>query len=198
MSAFRDHRGLCMALLAIIGFFHGISAANGDDIPVAVQRYFQRVDMAFSAVAERSAIYRQTCKDFVGSAMDINAIAEVVAGAMTTKPSEAQTVRLKAVLKSRFQHECEELRGDFGNRALHILGGRQKGGLWIVTTRTSSSNGKDRTIVWKLKSGGSWGMRAEDMSVDGRGVIATLLAEINNRLPDGNGNIDEAIGFLAR
>jgi hypothetical protein len=130
--------------------------------------------------------------------MDTEEIAKAVAASMSSKLSQAQAARLKAAVKTRFTRECSQLRDDIGHEPLNILKARQKGALWIVTTRAATPGGKDRTIVWKLKQGGKWGMLAEDMTVDGRGVIATLLTEMNNRLGGSNGNIDEAISALAR
>ncbi len=197
-SASGAPRRLCLSVIALIGFFLGSTTAYCDSIPTSVQGFLHQVDNSFRLIAEQPAGFSKTCETLVSSAMDISEIAKAVAASMVSRPSQAQTVRLKAAVKTRFQRECGDLRSDVGRQPLNILNARQKGAIWIVTTRTATPNGKDRTIVWKLKPGGGWGMLAEDMVVDGRGVIATLLTEMNNRLGGSNGNIDEAIAALAR
>ncbi len=53
-------------------------------------------------------------------------------------------------------------------------------------------------FVWTLRPGGSLGFTARDLSVDGRGVVAMLRADLDAALAVHDGNVAAAIADLAR
>jgi hypothetical protein len=180
-----------LAFAAAISLFATQAAAQSPEV------FIREVGQAFQRLADiapgDTGGLATACAHIVANAIDSTAVASQVAADLDPKPNAGQQTRLAAAVRARLARECRGIRNDIGDDSLAILGTRRSGPLWVVTTR-----GSGRTIVWRLRAGGPWGMTAMDISVDGRGVVTTLLGDAAQASLSRGGDVDAAIAAITR
>lgn len=164
------------------------------------EQFVQRVDARFDVVRAAGTSGREgACRSLVSDLFDAGAVAEGTGGTRwKTLPASAKTA-LHAAVRSRLAVECTGVaeRPKTGpgvvRRVKEIEGGIR------LTVQFPGENGADGAVfVWTLRAGGALGYTARDLSVDGRGLVATLRADLEAALAVHEGNIAAAIADLGR
>ncbi|WP_026380406.1 ABC transporter substrate-binding protein [Afifella pfennigii] len=139
---------------------------------------------------------RSACSKLVGDTFDLNAIAKASAGQDWNVYSNRLKGKLAEAIGTRLTGECLDLLDDRIAGEAVVRRVRQTQGGASVTAQMD--NAKAAVFVWRLRPGGALGWTAVDLSVDGRGLVATIKADLASYIRTRNGEIEPAIEDFAR
>lgn len=162
--------------------------------------YFDKSIQAIRADApDGDARTREKCKPLLDRVLDIDLIARSAAGEQWNNMTPAQRSGFRSGVETRIVAECaKNVRQHHGETA-NLLGVRNsENGEKLATTRLALANGTDRTVVWRLRSGGPKAWRAVDVITNGRSAAADLRNEYAGFLQGNDNNIDALITMMQR
>ncbi|CAG1014243.1 MAG: hypothetical protein F9K19_03285 [Rhizobiaceae bacterium] len=166
---------------------------------VSPETFVERVQARFDQIRAVGAGGREpACRSLVADLFDVRAVAEGTGGPGWKAFAASAKTALEAAVRHRLASECVDVadRPTTGpgviRRVREIEGG-------IKLTVQFPKDGDTGTVfVWTLRPGGALGFTARDLSVDGRGVVAMLRADLDAALAVHDGNVAAAIADLAR
>ncbi len=140
---------------------------------------------------------RQACAALVADAFDAPAVARAAAGESWTMAGAAARRGFADAVGRRLAGECTNLldrpeRGEVSVRRV-----RQTPDGVRVTAQLQTASGPGSVFVWSLAPGGPLGWRATDLSIDGRGVVATLHGDLEALLTAQGGHVEAAMDAFA-
>lgn len=167
---------------------------------ISPELFVQRVDARFDLVRAASVGGREgACRSLVSDLFDADAVAEGTGGPIWKSLSASAKTALRAAVRGRLAAECvgvaERRKTGPGvvRRVREIEGGIR------LTVQFPGEGGADGTVfAWTLRTGGVLGFTARDLSVDGRGLVSTLRADLEAALAVHEGNVTAAIADLGR
>lgn len=160
--------------------------------------YLARAEASMQSIAAAApgAPARAACAAHMEAAFDLAALAEAVAGPrVLTVLGTAGRPTFDAALHLRLAADCARERRP---GRLVPLGERPVAGGIALAARLVPTEGAERVLVWRLRHGGPWGWQASDLSIDGRGIAATLHAEVQAQFEQMGGTAEAAVSALAR
>lgn len=162
------------------------------------EAFITRSDAAFRAIgaAAPGAPRIAACEGFAEAAFDLVSLSRTVAGGtLWDALAEGKRARFRAALRTRLAADCAR---DDRPGTLALLATRQRQGDLSVTSRLLRADGSERILVWRLRAGGPWGWQAADVAADGMTLGTRLHDEVLAALDAAGGDVDAAIGALAR
>jgi hypothetical protein len=162
--------------------------------PSDVARYVARVENALRGL-ERSADRHTRCAAFVDEALDVAAIGRSVVVALGDRLPARLHASFEAAVRVRLARECVRLAEDQQGANIEIVATPGQG---RVTTRSILASGATRIVRWRLVAGGPWGLRASEVSGDGRSLVGTLRDEAEAALGTTGGDAEAMIRVLRR
>ncbi|WP_170979381.1 ABC transporter substrate-binding protein [Roseomonas sp. HF4] len=181
-------------LAALLGWSTAAYAAESSP----AEAFIMRSDAAFRAIgaAAPGAPRIAACDRFAEAAFDLASLSRTVAGGtLWDGLAEGKRARFRAALHARLAADCAR---DDRPGTLALLATRQRRGDVSVTSRLLRADGSERILVWRLRAGGPWGWQATDVAADGMTLGTRLHDEVLAALDAAGGDVDAAIGALAR
>lgn len=166
--------------------------------PASLAEFLARSEAALRdiAAAAPGAPARAVCGEHVEASFDLPALARMIAGTeIWARLGDDRRPAFQAALRARLVSDCA--RAPRGG-TLALLATRAATDDLVVTARMVLADGGERILVWRLRAGGPWGLRAHDVTVDGIGLGAVLRDEVRAAFDAANGDVEAAIFGLAR
>jgi hypothetical protein len=171
----------------------------GAALAASPEQFVERVQGRFDAIRAVAAGGREAaCRSLVADLFDVRAVAEGAGGPAWKKLGAPLKTAMEGAVRRRLVGECVDVaeRPATGpgvvRKVKEIAGGIR------LTVQFPADGGNGAVFVWTLRGGGALGYTARDLSVDGRGLVATLRADFEAALAVHDGNAGEAIGDLGR
>ncbi len=167
---------------------------------ISPEQFVQRVDARFDAVRATSAGGREAaCRSLVADLFDIRAVAEGTGGAAWKNFGTSAKTALEAAVRRRLAGECVGVaeRPSTGPGVIRKVK-EIAGGIRLTVQFPGEGSAGGAVFVWTLRAGGALGFTARDLSVDGRGLVATLRADLDAALAVRGGDVAAAIADLDR
>lgn len=165
------------------------------------EQFVQRVEARFDAVRATGAGGREAaCRSLVADLFDIRAIAEGTGGPGWKGFAASAKAALEAAVRHRLGGECVDVaeRPSTGPGTIRRVK-EIAGGIRLTVQFPREGGGADGAVfVWTLRAGGALGFTARDLSVDGRGLVAALRADLDAALAVRGGDVAAAIADLDR
>lgn len=172
----------------------------GAALAASPEHFVERVQGRFDAIRAAGASGRDAaCRSLVSDLFDTGAVAEGTGGPLwKTLPASAKTA-LRVAVGSRLAVECVDVAERPATGPGVVRRVKETADGVRVTVQFPGEGGADGAVfVWTLRAGGALGFTARDLSVDGRGLVATLRADLEAALAVHEGNIAAAIADLGR
>lgn len=177
------------ALLLSGGALH---AAQGQD-------FFEKVQAKMTAMERLSQDRRPpACREFIGQVLDTADVASAVASAHWDGLGRRLRSSLVSSVVSRLAEECVDLLPRTGSASASIARVREIPGGLRMTVALREEDGRETLVVWTIRPGGAFAWTALDISVDGRGMRATLRSDFDSALMASGGNLERAIQQFSR
>lgn len=187
-----------MRRLAAFAFISAV-LATAALAAVSPELFVERVQARFDQIRATGAGGREAaCRSLVADLFDVRAVAEGAGGPGWKAFAAGTKTALEAAVRRRLASECADVadRPATGpgviRRVKPIDGGIR------LTVQFPKEGDTGTVFVWTLRTGGSLGFTARDLSVDGRAVVAMLRADLEAALAVHDGNAAAAIADLAR
>lgn len=167
---------------------------------VSPELFVERVEARFDQVRATGAGGREAaCRSLVSDLFDIRAVAEGTGGSGWKTFAASAKTALEAAVRRRLAGECVGVaeRPSTGPGVVRRIK-EIAGGIRLTVQFPSQGGGAGTVFVWTLRPGGALGFTARDLSVDGRGVVATLRADLDAALAVRGGDVAAAIADLDR
>lgn len=167
-------------------------AAQGDD-------FFERVQARLTSMEQLSHGKRPSaCRDFIYQVLDTSSVAKAVASTHWSALRRELKGSLVSTIVSRLARECVDLLSRMGSASASIARVREISGGLRLTVVFREADGRETLVVWTIRPGGAFVWTALDLSVDGRGMRATLKSDFENALLATDGNLERAIEQFSR
>lgn len=187
---------LTIMVLALLGMFGATAHAQA---AADLQAFFDGTQQRLTKIAALpEASRRRTCDTLVLDVFDLKALARAVASAGHWNVMRVETrEELTKAVTGRLSKECVAL-VDRANPGLARIGRtRDVPGGTRLTVLIPDDQGKERVVVWSLRSGGRLGWTATDLSVDGRAAAATFRQDFESALSARPGPVSSAVAYFA-
>lgn len=141
---------------------------------------------------------RRACDALVRDVFDLPALTRLVASPDLWNVMRAETRdELAKAVAGRLGKECVAL-VDRADPSLARIGRtREVPGGARLTVLIPDDQGKERVVVWSLRTGGRLGWTATDLSVDGRAAAATYHQDFESSMAARPGPISSAVAYFA-
>jgi ABC-type transporter MlaC component len=179
-----------------------LSAPASAQSDASIADFIASFDKAIKAIKAEApdggARTREKCKALLERVLDLDAITRHAAGEKTwSGMTPAQRTGFRAGIDARVSAECaKSVKQSRGETAVLLGVLNTDNGEKLATTRLPLANGSDKTVAWRLRSGGPRGWRAVDVVTDGRSAAAGLHNEYANFLQARNGDVDALIEHM--
>jgi ABC-type transporter MlaC component len=139
------------------------------------------------------------CAQLFRSVADAPAIARAAAGPAWRSMTSRHRNAYSAAIERRISADCAREGGDRAFGAITLVGASPtQSGHRLITTRVNAG-GRSMTIVWRVHASTSGSsLRAVDLLVEGRSVVAALHDETAAVLAGTSGDLDAMIKAIQR
>jgi ABC-type transporter MlaC component len=171
-------------LMLAIGIAVATSAASAAD--PATLAFVDRINQSVEAInpSDRSAI-RAGCATLIARTFDLESMAKSITGEAWTRMSAKHRAAYIQGLAKRATGDCTKSGREIAGNLVELVGVRAApDGDSNVAVR--QSRGKQRTVIWRVRSGSGGELKAVDMTVDGRS-LATLARRDAKAILDSSG-----------
>ncbi len=187
-----------MRRLAVFAFFSAF-LATAVFAAVSPELFVERVQARFDQIRATGAGGREAaCRSLVSDLFDVRAVAQGTGGPGWKTFAAAAKTALEAAVRRRLAGECVGVAERPATGPGVIRRVREIEGGIRLTVQFPKEGDAGTVFVWTLRPGGPLGFTARDLTVDGRGVVATLRADFEAALAVHDGNVAAAIADLDR
>ena len=154
----------------------------------AVAAFVARINATVASVkpGDQTAI-RAACASLVKRAFDFNAMAPVIVADAWKRMNAGQRAAYTRGLARRAASECASRGSEIAGNTVEIIGVRDGGGGDRVVA-VKQSKGRGRTVLWQVRKG-SGGLKAVDMTVDGRSLATSARRDAKDVLKRTDGDL---------
>ena len=183
-------RGKLASVRAIATAFGLVAlAADARSADGAVDDFVRQINAVVASVqpGDRVAI-RAACGRLVAQSFDIAAMAPEVAGDAWQRMNAEQRQAYRRGLAGKAASECVSHGNEMAGNTLDLIGVRGgDSGDRIVAVR--QSQGRGRTVIWRVRARSGGTLKAVDMTVDGRSLAASARREARDVLDRTGGDV---------
>jgi ABC-type transporter MlaC component len=185
-------------MLCVVG--HPAAAQSDASIAEFISYFDKSIQTIRAEAPDGDERTREKCKALLDRVLDLDTITRHAAGEKTwSAMTPAQRSSFRAGVDTRVSTECARSVREYRGETATLLGVRNSdNGEKLATTRLPLASGSDRTVAWRLRSGGPRGWRAVDVVTNGRSAAADLRNEYAGFLQAQNGDIDALIAHMRR
>lgn len=186
---------ICVLVIALLGAFGSPAAAKAATGPEAFFEGAQKRLVAIARIA--GAGRRSACNALVLEIFDARALALKVASAAHWSIMRPDTrEELTRAVVGRLGRECLAIVEEADPALARIGRTRVAEGGARLTVLMPDERGRERVVVWSLRTGGRFGWTAIDLSLDGRSASATYHQDFENALA-ARSTINDAVAYFA-
>jgi ABC-type transporter MlaC component len=159
----------------------------------AVDAFVDRINATTGAASpgDKSGI-RAACEALVTQAFDFDALAPAASYDSYKRMNQTQKAAYRGALVDSAVDDCAKRGRDVAGKKVGVIGIRDgKGGEFQLAVQAASGQG--RVAIWKVKPDGSGKLRALDITVDGRSMVAFARNQARQILADTDGNLNALI-----
>jgi ABC-type transporter MlaC component len=158
----------------------------------AVTAFVARINTAVAPVkAGDQAGIRAACASLVKQAFDFDAMAPAIVAEAWKRMNAGQKAAYTRGLAKRAASECTSHGSEIAGNTVEIIGVREGGGGDRVVA-VKQSKGRGRTVLWQVRKS-SGGLKAVDMTVDGRSLATSARRDAKNVLKRSDGDLSALI-----
>jgi ABC-type transporter MlaC component len=159
----------------------------------AVQTFVRQVNAVVASVepGNRAAI-ETACGRLVAQAFDVPAMAPEIAGEAWRRMNAAERQAYQRGLAGKAATECVAHGNEMAGNTLDLVGVRKgDSGDRLVAVR--QSQGRGRTVIWRVRAREGGSLKAIDMMVDGRSLAAAARRDARDVLERTGGDVTALI-----
>ncbi len=161
--------------------------------------FFDRVQARIASIRQVSGDQRrEACLKFVQQAFDTSEIGKRAASEHWQALARGLRTELVSAIAARLGKECVGVVSRLDPADASIARIRETADGIRMTVVFTEADGRQSFVVWSLRPGGVFAWTALDLSVDGRGMLATFKSDFESALIATGGNLERAIEHFAR
>jgi ABC-type transporter MlaC component len=155
----------------------------------ATLAFVDRINQTVEAInpSDRSAI-RAGCASLIERTFDLESMAKSITGEAWTRMSAKHRAAYVHGLAKRATGDCTKSGREIAGNLVELVGVRAApDGDSNVAVR--QSRGKQRTVIWRVRSGSGGELKAVDMTVDGRSLATVARRDAKAILDSSGGDV---------
>jgi ABC-type transporter MlaC component len=163
--------------------------AHAVEVDGAVSAFVDRINATVAPVApgDGKAI-RAACATLVSQAFNIGAMAPDIVPEAWVRMDAGQRAAYSRGLAKRAADDCVSHGGEIAGNTVELVGVRAgEGGDRLIAVK--QSKGRGRTVIWRVRRGSGGALKAVDMTVDGRSLVASARSDAKAILKKTDGNV---------
>jgi len=188
----QSRRRLPVLAVVLVAAFAGAGDAMADS---ASDAFVARINKVLGKTKPGDAdSIRSGCSSLVDVAFDIDAMAPVVSAGVWPKFNGNQRSAYRAAIERRIAGDCRSRSGDIAGKTMAVAGERQgeRGDRFIAVRATE---GGGRQLIWRVRAG-SGGLRAVDVTVDGKSLAVTMERDAKALLQKAGGDLQQFVKLM--
>lgn len=176
--------------LAVLAAFSGTARADP-----ASDAFVAKVNAVMGKISPGNAgELRSACAALVGSSFDVGAMAPTVSAGTWAKLNAKQRATLRVALERRIAGDCRARGRDIAGKTMEVVGERGgDSGDRLIAVR--AADGRGRQLIWRLRAG-SGGLRAVDVTVDGKSLAVTVEKDARVLLQKAGGDLQQFVKLM--
>lgn len=189
MQSRRRLPALAVVLIATFGAVGEAAADSAGDAFVA------RINKVLAtAKPGDGASTRSMCSNLADAAFDLGAMAPAVSAGAWPKFNGSQRAAYRAAIVRRIAGDCQSRSRDIAGKTMAVVGERQgEGGDRFIAVRAKDGGG--RQLIWRVRAG-SGGLRAVDVTVDGKSLAVTIGKDAKALLQKAGGDLQQFVKLM--
>lgn len=137
---------------------------------------------------------RSMCSNLADAAFDLGAMAPAASKGAWPKFNASQRAAFRAALERRIASDCRSRSRDIAGKTMAVVGERQgEGGDRFIAVRAKDGGG--RQLIWRVHVGSS-GLRAVDVTVDGKSLAITIEKDAKALLQKAGGDLQQFVKLM--
>jgi hypothetical protein len=181
-----------LALLLVWSWGGALRAGTPEEFVRTAENVFAEAGRPAQPDARAAA-----CARLVADGFDLASLAATAAGQFRNALGPELDRKMIDAVATHMTTECTTLRFDVAAGTATIIRTRETDfGIKIITQYPGPENEAGQVLVWSLRTGGPWGYRAVDLSVDGSSLALTLRDTFDAAVLAHAGDLGAAIADL--